>query len=242
MNDDVSNMIQAVIFDFNGVLVDDEAVHFELFREILAEEGVVITDRDYHERYLGYDDRGCFATALSDVGQAVNDGRLDGLIERKARRYVEVADSGLSFFPFAAETLAAIASRWPVAICSGALRSEIEVCPRAAEPPRSGRRHHRRRGRPQVQARSGGLLAVSRGVTGTPGAVSFLDWQAHTGPGVPGHRRQSGWNRLGQGSRHVGRWHHPYLQRSPAPPVRCRRHHPRTGNTDPRLDRSSLHP
>ncbi len=126
MNDDVSNMIQAVIFDFNGVLVDDEAVHFELFREILAEEGVVITDRDYHERYLGYDDRGCFATALSDVGQAVNDGRLDGLIERKARRYVEVADSGLSFFPFAAETLAAIASRWPVAICSGALRSEIE--------------------------------------------------------------------------------------------------------------------
>lgn len=44
-------MIQAVIFDFNGVLVDDEVVHFELFREVLAQEGVVITDRDYHERY-----------------------------------------------------------------------------------------------------------------------------------------------------------------------------------------------
>src|SRR4029077_14903370 len=54
-------MIQAVIFDFNGVLVDDEVVHFELFREVLAQERVVITDRDYHERYLGYDDRGCFA-------------------------------------------------------------------------------------------------------------------------------------------------------------------------------------
>ena len=47
-------MIQAVIFDFNGVLVDDEVVHFELFREVLAQERVVITDRDYHERYLGY--------------------------------------------------------------------------------------------------------------------------------------------------------------------------------------------
>ncbi len=119
-------MIQAVIFDFNGVLVDDEAVHFELFREVLAQESVVITDRDYHERYLGYDDRGCFAAALSDAGQVFDDERLDALIARKARRYVEVADLGLRFFPFASETLAAIAARWPVAICSGALRSEIE--------------------------------------------------------------------------------------------------------------------
>ena len=119
-------MIQAVIFDFNGVLVDDEAVHFRLFREVLAEEGVVITDRDYHERYLGYDDRGCFAAALGDAGQVFDPERLDALIDRKARRYVEVADTGLRFFPFAAETLAAIAARWPVAICSGALRSEIE--------------------------------------------------------------------------------------------------------------------
>jgi beta-phosphoglucomutase len=119
-------MIQAVIFDFNGVLVDDEVVHFDLFREVLAQEGVVITDRDYHERYLGYDDRGCFAAALGDAAQPFDHHRLDALIARKAQRYVEVAEKGLRFFPFAAETLSAMASRWPVAICSGALRSEIE--------------------------------------------------------------------------------------------------------------------
>ena len=33
-------MIRAVIFDFNGVLVDDESVHFSLFREVLAQEGI----------------------------------------------------------------------------------------------------------------------------------------------------------------------------------------------------------
>ncbi len=48
------------------------------------------------------------------------------MIARKARRYVEVAEQGLRFFPGAAETLGAVASRWPVAICSGALRPEIE--------------------------------------------------------------------------------------------------------------------
>jgi len=118
--------IGAVIFDFNGVLVDDESVHFDLFREVLALEGVTITERDYHERYLGYDDRRCFEAALRDAGQSANPEHLDRLIAKKARRYVEVADQGLRFFPAAAETLGAVAARWPVAICSGALRSEIE--------------------------------------------------------------------------------------------------------------------
>jgi beta-phosphoglucomutase len=118
--------IGAVIFDFNGVLVDDEAIHFALFREVLAQEGVVITERDYHERYLGYDDRGCFEAALADAGRSADRARLDQLIAQKAHRYVEVAEQGLRFFPEAAESLGAVAARWPVAICSGALRPEIE--------------------------------------------------------------------------------------------------------------------
>jgi beta-phosphoglucomutase len=122
----IGSAIGAVIFDFNGVLVDDENVHFALFQEVLAQEGVAITERDYHERYLGYDDRKCFETALADAGQSSDRQRLDRLIARKARRYVEVAEQGLRFFPAAAETLGAVASRWPVAICSGALRPEIE--------------------------------------------------------------------------------------------------------------------
>lgn len=118
--------IGAVIFDFNGVLVDDEAIHFALFREVLAQEGVSITELDYHDRYLGYDDRGCFEAALADAGQFATADKIDQLIAQKARRYVEVAGEGLRFFPDAAETLRAVAERWPVAICSGALRPEIE--------------------------------------------------------------------------------------------------------------------
>jgi beta-phosphoglucomutase len=118
--------IGAVIFDFNGVLVDDEAIHFALFQEVLAQEGVVITERDYHERYLGYDDRGCFQAALVNAGQSTDRARLDRLIAQKAQRYIQVAGDGLRFFAKAGETLGAVAARWPVAICSGALRPEIE--------------------------------------------------------------------------------------------------------------------
>jgi beta-phosphoglucomutase len=118
--------IRAVIFDFNGVLVDDEAVHFALFREVLSEEGVEITERDYHQRYLGYDDRGCFEAALLDANQPASREFLELLVARKAERYIQAAERNLRFFPAAAETLQLIADRWPIAICSGALRSEIE--------------------------------------------------------------------------------------------------------------------
>jgi beta-phosphoglucomutase-like phosphatase (HAD superfamily) len=119
-------MIRAVIFDFNGVLVDDEHVHFELFRESLGEEGVTITARQYHEQYLGLDDRGCFEAALLAAGQAAGGPRLDALVARKARRYVAVASAGLRYFPGAAACLTALAAHWPLAINSGALRPEIE--------------------------------------------------------------------------------------------------------------------
>jgi HAD superfamily hydrolase (TIGR01509 family) len=119
-------MIRAVIFDFNGVLVDDESVHFELFREVLGQEGVVITPDDYHGRYLGLDDRGCFEAALRDAGREAGRGRVDGLIARKATRYFEVAGRGLRFFPGAADCLSGLAARFPLAINSGALRPEIE--------------------------------------------------------------------------------------------------------------------
>jgi beta-phosphoglucomutase len=118
--------IGAIIFDFNGVLVDDESVHFALFSEILAQEGVALAEQDYHERYLGYDDRRCFEAVLLDSQKSADPEYLDRLIARKARRYVDVASQGLRFFPAAAETLQAAAARWPVAICSGALRAEIE--------------------------------------------------------------------------------------------------------------------
>jgi len=119
-------MVRAIIFDFNGILVDDEAVHYALFREVLADEGVALDEATYHDRYLGYDDRGCFEAALVDAGRPAPRDRVDALIARKAVRYVEVAEAGLRIFPGASEAIEGLGRRWPLAICSGALRPEIE--------------------------------------------------------------------------------------------------------------------
>jgi len=118
-------MIRAIIFDFNGVLIDDEHLHFELFRDVVATRGVTLTDAMYHETYLGYDDRRCFEEVLKDAGQPAAASELDRLIAEKAALYQERAAGGLRIFPGAAESLASLADRWPVAINSGALRPEI---------------------------------------------------------------------------------------------------------------------
>ena len=59
-------MLGAFIFDFNGVIVDDEPIHFELFKRVLAEEGIELTEGDYYARYLGFDDRGAFTAAYRE--------------------------------------------------------------------------------------------------------------------------------------------------------------------------------
>jgi len=118
-------MIRAVIFDFNGILVDDEGLHFQLFREVMASEGIELSEERYHERYLGFDDRGCFEAVLIDAGRTADTATVELLIARKASRYTARAQNELVIFPGAARSVAALAARWPVAICSGALRQEI---------------------------------------------------------------------------------------------------------------------
>lgn len=123
-------MFKAVIFDFNGVIVDDEPLHLELFRRVLGEEGVPLTDEDYHAKYLGYDDRGCFTAALTDAGQAdfaADTLFITELIKRKADYYYEAIEDRFLLFPGAAELVKKLAAKYPMAIASGALGGEIEV-------------------------------------------------------------------------------------------------------------------
>ncbi len=76
-------MLRALIFDFNGIIVDDEPIHFELFKRVLAEEGIELTEKDYYARYLGFDDRGAFTAAYREHGLPVDEQLLAQLIDRK---------------------------------------------------------------------------------------------------------------------------------------------------------------
>ena len=77
-------MLRAVIFDFNGIIVDDEPIHFELFQKVLGEEKIVLTEEAYYARYLGFDDRGAFSASYRDNNRQLSQSKLAELIDRKA--------------------------------------------------------------------------------------------------------------------------------------------------------------
>lgn len=120
-------MLRAIIFDFNGVLVDDEPIHLELFQKVLAEEGIPLSEKDYYARYLGMDDRGCFKAAFAEHGRELDGRHLAELIQRKARYYRGSIKTKVRPFPGVKELVPLVAARYPLAIASGALRSEIEM-------------------------------------------------------------------------------------------------------------------
>lgn len=120
-------VLRCIIFDFNGILVDDEPIHFELFQRVLAEEGIPLSEREYYARYLGMDDRDCFKAAQQAHGRNIDEATLSKLVERKARYYKEAITKRMTLFPGVERLIPELSARFPLAIASGALRSEIEM-------------------------------------------------------------------------------------------------------------------
>lgn len=127
------NDAAAVLFDFNGVIVDDEEQHRATLESLLAEEGIALTRAQYYEEYLGWTDRMSFVAAFRSAGKPLTAARLDALVAEKSRRYERLIEGSLTLVPGASEFIARAAERYRLAIVSGALRREIEaVLDRAA--------------------------------------------------------------------------------------------------------------
>jgi len=119
-------ILHAIVFDFDGVIADSERLHLRAYQDVLEPEGIELSERDYYDRYLGYDDVGVLREIGKDRGIAMNQLRIADLVERKGRRYEQLALAGEMLYPGAAEFIRAAAARVPIAIASGALTHEIE--------------------------------------------------------------------------------------------------------------------
>ena len=120
-------MLRAVIFDFNGIIVDDEPIHFKLFQRVLGEEGINLSEEIYYERYLGFDDRGAFMAGFRDNNRPLGEEKLRDLVERKAVYYQEAIRNHVTIFPGVEELIVELRPTFPLAVASGALRHEIDT-------------------------------------------------------------------------------------------------------------------
>jgi beta-phosphoglucomutase len=117
-------MPDAVVFDFNGTLSDDEPLLARVYQEQFAELGKPITSAEYFEELAGHTDEEVYARWF---------GRADpALIEDRIDRYNALAADGSTVDHDTRAAVLFAAEHVPVAIVSASARREIEPVVRAA--------------------------------------------------------------------------------------------------------------
>jgi hypothetical protein len=117
---------QAIVFDFDGVIVNTEPLHLQASRDALATRGIGISDEEYYSRYVGYDDVGMFRQLAIDRSLPWCSDDLQEMLVAKALRFEQLERVGAALVPGAAECVRRMADLSPLAIASGARPDEIE--------------------------------------------------------------------------------------------------------------------
>ena len=121
-------MTSGILFDFNGVIIDDESQHCDALVATLAEYGFDLSRDAYYQEYLGFDDRECFRFTFERMGLPRDDGALQQAVARKHSVYEQAIRTSMRLVPGAVEFVEnAALEGFQLAIVSGALRREIEL-------------------------------------------------------------------------------------------------------------------
>jgi HAD superfamily hydrolase (TIGR01509 family) len=118
-------MIQAVLFDFNGVVIDDEALQMKAYQEGLRDAGIELTEEQYYDS-LGMDDVTFVRVAFERAGKELDEETLRALIERKTELHRGLLEEGLPLFPGVVNFLKALHHAYPLGLVSMARRTEID--------------------------------------------------------------------------------------------------------------------
>ena len=118
-------MIQAVFFDFNGVIVDDEPLQLEAYKEILGREGVTVTEEDYYAS-LGMDDLTFVRSAFERAERELPEELLARVIEEKTEAHRKLLEGELPLFPGVVTFIKALKRQHSIGLVSMARRIEID--------------------------------------------------------------------------------------------------------------------
>ncbi len=121
-------MLGAVIFDFDGVITDSEILHFRAFNAVLSKHGFELTRREYYSDYLGMTDVDCFKALIGEGRLHIDEAQIQELVQQKTKVFEQLARTEGRIIEGVREFLQMLSqNRVPTAICSGALRAEIEL-------------------------------------------------------------------------------------------------------------------
>jgi beta-phosphoglucomutase len=122
--------LKAVLFDFNGIILDDEPIHKQLIEELLINENLRPQPEEFEQFCLGRSDRACLQDILTERGRFMNETYLEKLIALKSQAYRQRLEeiNELPLFPGLEEILMQLqTAQIKLAIVTGALEAEVKA-------------------------------------------------------------------------------------------------------------------
>ncbi len=120
--------MEALLFDFNGTLSDDEGVLCAIHRELFAGQGRPLSEQEYFDRLAGLSDPEIVERWLGTGHPATAE-----VLERRVQFFRERAGDGSTVPQHVREAVLQASERSRLAVVSGAMRSEIDMVLRAAD-------------------------------------------------------------------------------------------------------------
>lgn len=123
---DISNHTpQAILFDFDGVLVDSEPIHYQCWKELLAPYGIHLDWESYLSTCVGVAERAMLERLVSFATIPVTVDKLFALYPIKKKRFIELMESKMPFAPGIGDFLNRLQG-YRLAVVSSSGRSEVE--------------------------------------------------------------------------------------------------------------------
>jgi len=120
-------VIRAILFDFNGVIADDETPHLLCFQQALADSHLTLSKEDYYDAYLGMDERTCARMLLQQRDGRCDEADLIRIEARKAELFrAHSARHKPLLFPGVIDFVKSARGRYRLAIASGGRKTQIE--------------------------------------------------------------------------------------------------------------------
>ncbi|AUC59637.1 Beta-phosphoglucomutase [Cyanobacterium sp. HL-69] len=121
--------LKAILFDFSGVIINDENIHRQLINDLLIGENLRPSGEDYYNLCFGRCDRFCLKDILEKKGRVVTNDYLDRLSIKKSQDY-RLMIKGMDNLPIY-ETVIGFIRQMPekclhLALVTGASKDEVE--------------------------------------------------------------------------------------------------------------------
>ena len=118
----------AIFFDFDGVIVNSEPLHFSAIQQVLKREQIELQEEEYYKELIGFDDRGAFKYMFAKHKRLLDPKTLLRVLTRKSETTHELIETRqYAALPGVEELVRGLWRHYPLAICSGALREEVEA-------------------------------------------------------------------------------------------------------------------